>query len=251
MAITDAARRNHEQLFPGRVSTLAVSDPEFVEYFDNFAFDEVIAHDDLPVELRLKCILAALIAMHTIDEYRVMVGGALEVGVTPVEIKEIVYHAVPYCGIGKVFDALNATNEVFAARGVPLPLPGQSTNTPETRREAGIAAQKAIFGAGSVDARMTAAPPELAHLQEYLAGNCFGDIYTRGGLPLVERELLTFVMLVAMGGAEPQATSHASGNARVGNGRQRLIDVVTQLLPYIGYPRTLNAIACINQGVPA
>jgi 4-carboxymuconolactone decarboxylase len=47
MRISDAARRNHERLFPNHVSTLKVTDPELVEVFDNFAFDEVLAHVDL------------------------------------------------------------------------------------------------------------------------------------------------------------------------------------------------------------
>jgi 4-carboxymuconolactone decarboxylase len=49
------------------------------------------------------------------------------VGVTPVEAKEIVYQAVPYVGLGRVFDVLHATNDVLTERGVELPLPGQST----------------------------------------------------------------------------------------------------------------------------
>jgi 4-carboxymuconolactone decarboxylase len=43
---SEAARRNHDRLFPGRISVLASTDPELIEYFDNFAFDEVLAHDD-------------------------------------------------------------------------------------------------------------------------------------------------------------------------------------------------------------
>jgi 4-carboxymuconolactone decarboxylase len=44
MSLTPAARAYHDELSPGHVSTLAVTDPEFVEVCDNFAFDEVIAH---------------------------------------------------------------------------------------------------------------------------------------------------------------------------------------------------------------
>ncbi len=133
MAITEAARRNHEELFPGRVSALARTDPELIEYFDNFAFDEVLRHGSLDIRTRLMAQLAALIACQALSEYRVMLGAALTVGVTPVEVKEIVYHAVPYLGMAKVFDFLHATNDVLTDRGVELPLPGQSTTTAETR----------------------------------------------------------------------------------------------------------------------
>jgi len=42
MAVSNQARRHHDELFPGHVSTLAVTDPELIEVFDNFAFDEVL-----------------------------------------------------------------------------------------------------------------------------------------------------------------------------------------------------------------
>jgi len=38
------------------------------------------------------------------------------------------------------------------------------------------------------------------------------------------------------------------GNLAVGNDRQVLIDTLTQLLPFIGYPRTLNALRVVNEG---
>ena len=55
------------------------------------------------------------------------------------------------------------------------------------------------------------------------------------------RELLTFAMLISLGGCEPQAKAHVAFNLNVGNDRAVLLSAVTQLLPFIGYPRTLNA----------
>ena len=54
-------------------------------------------------------------------------------------------------------------------------------------------------------------------------------------------------MLISLGGCEPQVKGHIQGNVRVGNNKEVLLDVVMQLLPYIGYPRTLNALRCINE----
>src|SRR4051812_47488438 len=144
MAISETARTNHDELFPGHVSTLAVTDPELIEYFDNFAFDEVLQYGDLDTRTRLMVQLAALIAGQALREYRVMLAAALTAGVTPVQAKESVYQAVPYAGMGKVFDFVHATNEVLTQRGVALPLPGQSTTTAQTRAEQGLAVQKQI-----------------------------------------------------------------------------------------------------------
>jgi 4-carboxymuconolactone decarboxylase len=117
MAITEKSKAYHEKMFPGYVSKFLETDPEFIERFDNFAFDEVVNHDDL-------------------DD--------------------------------------------------------------------------------------------------------------RTGLTYQQREMITFCFLAAQGGCEPQLTSHAAANMRLGNDQVLLIKVVSQCLPFIGYPRSLNALNCVN-----
>ena len=139
MAISDFSKAYHEKMFPGYVSKFLETDPEFIERFDNFAFDEVInqpgvGQDD---KTRFLAILATLLGCQGIDEFRAMLPAALNFGVTPVEAKEIVYQAVAYLGIGRVFPFLKAANEILEARGIKLPLEGQATTTTENRREAG------------------------------------------------------------------------------------------------------------------
>lgn len=251
MTPTYEAQRNHDMLFPSHVSTLVQTDPELIEYFDNFAFADVLRESTMEPTTRLMVQLASMIASQALSEFRVMVGAALTVGVTPVEIKEVVYQAVPYVGMAKVFDFVHATNEVFMERGIDLPLPPQSTTTPETRAEAGLAVQKLIVGAERVQSLHAGAPADQEHIQRFLAANCFGDHYTRTGIDVPTRELLTFAMLVSLGGCEPQVAGHVSANLNVGNSRSVLIDTLTQLLPYIGYPRTLNGLRVVNEGTSA
>ena len=245
MAISETAKRNHDELFPGHVSILAITDPELIEVFDNFAFDEVLRDTSLDLRTRLMVQLASIIACQAVSEYRAMLGAALTAGVTPVEVKEIVYQAVPYVGLAKVFDFLHATNDVLTERGVDLPLAGQSTTTPETRNDKGMAVQKRIVGDDTVDA-MYAASDDEKHFQRYLSANCFGDYLTRAGLDVRTRELLTFSMLVALGGADAQVKGHVAANLNVGNDRAALLGVLTVLVPFIGYPRTLNGLNAVN-----
>lgn len=244
-----AAVETRAQLFSGCESELAATDPELIEIFDNFAFAEVLGYGDLDVKTRMMCILASCIAGAAQTEFRTMLEGALNVGVTPVEAKEVVYQAVPYVGMARTVDFVHIVNEVLTARGVALPLEGQSATSPETRFEKGLAVQKAIFGE-RIDAMRAAAPENQQHIQDYLSANCFGDHVSRGGLDAKMRELLTFSMLLTLGGCEPQLRGHIQGNLNVGNDKRTLLAVVTQLLPYTGYPRTLNAIACLNEAIP-
>jgi 4-carboxymuconolactone decarboxylase len=248
--LTQTAVKKHEELFPGHESKLRKTDPELIGLFDNWAFDEVIRQSKLETRTRVMLILASTIAGQALGEYRVMLGAALHVGVTPIEIKEILYQSVPYVGIAKVFDFLHVTNDVLQTEGISLPLEGQSTTTPETRREKGLAIQKAIFGE-MIERMYQQSPKDQLHIQEFLSANCFGDYYSRRGLDIKTRELLTFAMLISLGGCEPQVKGHIQGNASVGNNKEVLLDVVTQLLPYIGYPRTLNALRCLNEVMAA
>lgn len=246
MKISEAAQRYHEKMFPGYESKFLETDPEFIERFDNFAFDEVVNQDDLDDRTRMMAILSVLIGCQGIDEFRAMLPAALNFGVTPVEAKEIVYQSVAYLGIGRVFPFLHATNEILVSRGVQLPLPGQATTTTENRLEAGIQAQVDIFGESMRDFWQSG-PEESRHINRWLADNCFGDYYTRQGLNYKQREMITFCFLLAQGGCEPQLTSHAAANMRLGNDKLFLIKVISQCLPFIGYPRSLNALWCVNE----
>jgi 4-carboxymuconolactone decarboxylase len=246
MAISEFSKQYHEKMFPGYVSKFLETDPEFIERFDNFAFDEVVNQDDLDDRTRMMAILATLLGCQGIDEYRAMLPAALNFGVTPVEVKEIVYQAVAYLGIGRVFPFLRATNEILEARGIQLPLEGQATTTTETRLDAGIQAQVDIFGEGMKEF-WKSGPQESRHINHWLADNCFGDYYTRKGLNYAQREMITFCFLAAQGGCEPQLTSHAAANMKVGNNKEFLIKIISQCLPYIGYPRSLNALRCVNE----
>lgn len=244
--LTDEAIRNHEELWPDYESKAAQTDPELIEIFDNWAFDEVINHDSIDVKIRGMMIMGSCIAQGALTEYKMFVNAALNVGVSPVQVKEVLYQSVAYVGVAKVIDFIYATNQILEEWGIDLPLEKQSTTTPENRHSEGLKLMKATFGE-SIEQNRKNAPDDQKHIQGYLAGNCFGDYYTRTGLDMKTRELLTYSMLISMGGTESQVRGHIQGNLNVGNDRKTLIAITTQLLPYIGYPRTLNALNAINE----
>ena len=59
--------------------------------------------------------------------------------------------------------------------------------------------------------------------------------------------MFIFVMLATLGGCENQLRGHVGANITVGNSRELLIETITQCQPYIGFPRTLNALNIINE----
>ncbi|WP_270640333.1 carboxymuconolactone decarboxylase family protein [Longibaculum muris] len=245
MSISQKAQEYHEKMFPNYKSQLLKTDPEFIELFDNFAFDEVVNYDDLDDHTRFIAILATLLGCQGIDEFKAMLIGAYHFGVTPIEMKEIVYQAVAYLGIGRVLPFLHAVNDFCKAHDIVLPLKGQSTTTIQNRLEKGRLAQIDIFGESMHDFYKSG-NEDSKHINYWLTDNCFGDYYTRKGLDYKQRELITFCFLLAQGGCEPQLTSHVVANVRLGNSKAFLIKVISQCIPFIGYPRSLNALHCVE-----
>lgn len=248
--MNDATKR--DDVAAAGMTELSATDPEFAELFSRFAVREVPcepAAELAPRDRRL-VVLAALLGCAGVDEFRVQLAAALDDGVTPVEAKEVVYQACAYLGIGRVRPFLAAANEVLLARGTGLPLPPQGTVTPETRLAAGNQKQVDYFGEGMRES-WASGPAERAHVNRWLAGNCFGDYYTRGGLSDLDREMVTFCFIAAQGGCEPQATAHAAANLGLGRTKDFMYRVVSQMVPYVGYPRSLNALACVDAAAQA
>ena len=227
------------------IKKLYETDKEFMERFEYFAFDEVVneKNQELDVETRYLAILAVLLGSQAKEAFQFILSKALDKKVSPIMIKETVYQSCDYLGFGKMLPFLEITNNELSQRSISLPLQSQTTTTLETRLKNGIDVQVQIFGEHMEDAW------KINHINRWLAENCFGDYYTRTGLSLVHREMITFCFLLSQGGCEPQLVAHAKGNMNLGNDDKFLMRVVSQCLPYIGYPRCLNAITCIKKAL--
>ena len=238
----DKAKEFHNRMFPGYAMNENDPDYEYAVRYENWAYDEVINGNDLDERNRTLATLATCMGALAVDEFGVLIPSAVkEFGLKPEEIKEVVYQGTAYLGMARVHPFLMKTNEVFKAMGIKESTESRLTNTEETRQPTGTDAQAEIFG---------------GHMKEFwkgglvnywLASNCFGDYYTRKGLNLKEREMITFCFLLAQGGCESQLRGHIQGNINMGNDAEFLTKVVQQMIPYIGYPRSLNALACLSE----
>ncbi len=237
------AEQNHQTWYRGQAFPGAYI--EFQQIAQRFLCGDITEQGCLSDVQKALIRLTALTASQTWKPLARYIISALDMGATPEQITETLYQCAPYIGLEKVQCALDEANAAFQSMNISMPLPNQATVTEETRFAKGLAVQREIFGADTIDAMRAAAPDELQHIQAYLSAYCFGDFYTRGILDLKMRELITFCAICSLGGCEPQAKAHANANLSVGNTRQQLIDAITQCLPFIGFPRALNAIACI------
>ncbi|MEH7116291.1 carboxymuconolactone decarboxylase family protein [Neobacillus vireti] len=245
----EKSQETYKQLFGDGVPAAYATDPDFQDILSRFIFGEVFYQGNLDDKQRELITLVVLTTNQTLPQLKAHVAAALNVGLSPVEIKEAVYQCAPYIGFPKTLNAINEVNDVFKAKNIDLPIESQKQVDEETRFDKGLSVQVEIFG--EVIARMReAAPSNQKHIQDYLSAFCFGDFYTREGLDLKTRELLTLCIVSSLGGAEGQVKAHVQGNLNVGNDKETLITAITHCLPYMGFPRTLNALACVNEIIP-
>ncbi len=116
-----------------------------------------------------------------------------------------------------------------------------STKPNDERFERGARALAQIDGRGGqkvVDALADVAPDFARYLIEFP----FGDIYSRPGLGLREREIATIAALTALGNAAPQLKVHIEAGLNVGLSREEIVEVIMQMAVYAGFPAALNGL---------
>ncbi len=244
---SDFSRPKFEELFKGRDGA-RYGDEELVAVMDRFLYGDIFRRGTLTDKQRELITLAVLTTNRNLDDLKAHVKASLNIGVTPEEIKEAVYQCAPYIGFTKALEGAYAMNEAFREKKIKLPLASRATVTEKDRYAKGFVTQKSIFPAG-LDGMYQSSPENRKHMAEYLASVCFGDFYTRGAIDVKMREILTLCVLSAQGGCESQVKSHVQANLNVGNDEDLMIEAITQCLPFIGFPRTLNALACVAEVV--
>ena len=241
----ERSKQTYEKLFQQVQSVSSSDDPELMTILQRFIFGEVFYTGNLSDTTRELITITALATNQTLPQLKAHTAAALNIGVKPIEIREVIYQLAPFIGYPKVLNALDTVNSVFKSRGIQLPLQNEGTVTEEQRFEKGKEIQTPLYGEG-MKQNMKDLRAEFAEaIPRILTETCFGDYYTRGGLDLKTRELMIFCALATLG-ADRQLTSHAVGNLKVGNSKETLIAAMIQCYPYIGFPRAANAIYAIK-----
>jgi 4-carboxymuconolactone decarboxylase len=241
----------YERLFGSPPDPAAGPDPELMAILRHVIFGEVFHIGGLDDRTRELITVVVLVTNQTLPQLRSHTAAALNVGVSPVEIREAVYQCAPFLGFPKTLNSVAVINEVFVERGIELPLPDQATVAEDERFERGRAIQHPLYG-DEIRDNVAGLPVDLGGaVPRLLTEFCFGDFYTRSGLELADRELLVLCLLAALGGADAQLKPHAVGNLKAGNTIDTQIAAMIHCVPYIGFPRALNAIRIIKQLAPS
>ena len=235
------------EIISNLASVLVETDPDLTGILDNFVSKQVLNESVLSDRERLIVVIACLVSNQSYNLYEKMIIKALDIGVTPIEIKEILYQSLAYIGLSKTYDFFELTNRIFNEKNIKLPLPSQSTVKYEDRLQEGYEIQIRNFGKEFIDNNIENTPEGQIHIWDFISSYAFGDFYTRSGLSDNDRELLSFTYILSLRGCENQLRIHAKGNLELGNNIEKLVSLITVLIPYIGFPRTHNALAILNE----
>ena len=239
------ANKKYKELF-GAPAVMSATDPELMTILQRFIFGEVFYAGNLDDKTRELITITALTTNQTLPQLKAHTNAALNIGVSPVEIREVVYTCAAFIGYPKVLNALDTINSVFKSRGIKLPLESKGTINENERFEKGKEMQVPLYGEG-MRKYMKDLPGNFSKtIPDMVTVSLFGDFYTRQGLGIKTRELMIFCALATLGGTERQMISHAVGNLKVGNSKETLISAMVQCYPYIGFPRISNAINVIK-----
>ena len=144
----EVCKQNYRTLFGGEALTGQGTDPEMMDILQKFIFGEVFQTGELTLKQREMITCITLATMQTLPQLKAHAGAALNVGVTPEELREVMYLTAPFIGFPKMLNAVATVNEVFTERGISLPLEKQGKVTEETRHETGKAIQDKLYPGG-------------------------------------------------------------------------------------------------------
>ena len=214
----EVCKQNYHTLFGGEALTGQGTDPEMMDILQKFIFGEVFQTGELTLKQREMITCITLATMQTLPQLKAHAGAALNVGVTPEELREVMYLTAPFIGFPRMLNAVATVNEVFKERGISLPLEKQGAATEKTRHETGKAIQDKLYP-GGIASVMEDVPGDMGkEVEQFLTDYFFGDIYSRGALDLQTRELLGYCTAA-----------------------------VIQCLPYIGFPAAIMALRIIKE----
>jgi 4-carboxymuconolactone decarboxylase len=235
---------------PAVLDSVAEIAPDLARLTVEFGYGDIWSRPGLTPRQRQIATISALAALgNAAPQLRFHIGGALNVGCTRREIVETFIHATVYAGFPAALNALTAAREVFADRpaGERDAAEPEGPPAPDGDRYArGLDALRAVDGPEGV--RVVTSLDDIApDLGRYLVEYVFGDVYARDGLDLATRELASVAMCTALGTAAPQLRVHIRGFLNVGGTREEVVELMTQLAGYAGFPAALNGVAAARE----
>jgi 4-carboxymuconolactone decarboxylase len=225
----------------------AAGSPDLAQLSIEFAFGEMLARDGLDQKAKLLAIISMLAASgNRAAALRLHLAGALAHGVTREEIIEVLIQLSVYRGFPAALNAFAIAKDVFAAGsptiGANVPPPAVIESRAD-RLERGRATLAKTSGS-SGDAVVRSFDDVAPDLGRMIVEHSYGEVFSRSGIDVKSRELGACAALAAVGSAttEIPLRVHINAALNVGATREEILETFVNLIPYVGYPATQQAV---------
>ena len=217
-----------------------------MDILQKYIFGEVFEVGNLDIKTRELLTVTTLACMQTLPQLKAHINGALNAGNSPIEIREAIYQCAPFIGFPKTLNAIAVFNEVIKERGLEAELKSTATTTEADRFKKGYEIQNPLYG-DEIKEAFKNLPDNMGNdVSKFLTEVCFGDYYTRDGLDLKTRELLTIAILTTTKNTDT-LKSHIKGNLKAGNNIETITASIIQIMPYIGFPDSFQALKAVQE----
>ncbi|MFH1116486.1 MAG: carboxymuconolactone decarboxylase family protein [Pseudomonadota bacterium] len=221
--------------------------PEMGRFIVEFAYGDVYSQRALDPKSRQIATIAALTAMGNAEpQLKFHIRAALNIGVTPNEIVEVMYVTTVFAGFPSGLNGISAAREVFQAKDVSIGHGMSDRAGDGTRRERGLEALNLTSkDAGKrVIESLSDIAPDMGY---FIIDFSYGDIFSRDILSPQHKEIAMIAVCVSKGTMEPQLKVHLHAALNVGCTKQQLVEIMNHMAVYSGFPSALNGLGAVRQ----
>lgn len=236
-----AGARQREALFGSHNDVPA----SLVRLLDEAVYGGVWSRPGLTREDRMLCTLGALSVFPRLRALRRHLGAALDLGLTPLAIREILVQTGLYAGYSAAEETLALAEEIFAARGLPLPPEPDGDVTLQELTRRGRERMESLHAERSKDGYAAPTNKVAGALYGLAIQYGYGMLWFRPGLTARQRALLAVAAFTALRLPE-QMRRFGHSALNVGAARPEVVEAVIQTAPFSGFPPALNALVALG-----
>lgn len=196
---------------------------------------------------RMICALAALAAVQRLAKLRRHVGAALDLGLSPRAIVEVLIQIGIYAGFAASEEAVEAAAAEFAARQVAMPEEPERNDSLEALSERGRKLMEQLHGHRATQGYAAPGNTVTGALYPLAIQYGYGEIWFRPGLDLRQRALVAVAAFTAL--KLDQVKKFGESALNMGLSRTEVIEAVIQTAPYSGFAPTLNALGMLSEAL--
>lgn len=225
-------------------NSLNAISPDLVKYIIEYSFGDIYSREGLDLKSKEIAVVASLTALGNAQpQLKVHINGALNVGCTINEVKEVILQMSGYSGFPTSINAMNALKEVLNERekeGINDDIGQEPTNevSPMDRYEVGVKELSELDKnqVQVLEDSYNDFSPDLVRL----VVNSYSDIIGRNNLSKRYRQIATIAALTALGNAKPQLKFHINAGLNVGLTADEIKEIMLLMTVYSGFPSAIN-----------